>query len=125
MSRLSIPKGARRVTDFPGDWTLYELRPRADDSPLWPQFKVMLPPGTPGRWGHVRQFYVRWNPVEQRFRRDAIRLALETKEPDLYLRLETFMSLSYTREWLESRQGMDGAEIAAECERLRAGRGRA
>lgn len=124
MSRLKVPDGARRVAAL-DSWTVYELRPRADDSPLWLQVKVMLPPGTPGRWGQVRQYRLRWNPDEQRFRRDAQRLLIETKEPDLYARVETLMSLEYPREWLKANQGLDDNEIAAERERLRQSRARA
>src|SRR5690349_5108271 len=118
MSRLKVPEGARRVAALDA-WTIYELRPRADDSPLWLQIKVMLPPGTRGRWGQVRQYRLRWNPDEQRFRRDAQRLLIETKEPDLYARVETVMSLAYPQDWLRTNQGLDDSEIAAERERLR------
>lgn len=101
-------------------WTLYELRPRQGNSPLWYAFKLMLPPRAPARWGQRRAFSLTWNPLELRMRKDRERVALETTLPDLYERVELTLSLSRGPEWLRDVQGLTDAEIDAEREKLAA-----
>lgn len=121
--QLIIPVGGRAVAEFPspeGIWTLYELPTRGEDcpgySPLWQSFKLMLPPETPKRW-HVRRSYrLDWNAQALRFARTTDSHAL-TLQPDLGARVELFMSLSYDRTWLVSKQGLTVAEIEAEAAR--------
>lgn len=117
--QLIIPTGARAVSSV-GDWTIYELRPRADASPLWLQFKLMLPPGTPARWGSRRSYYLFWNPLDLRFRKDSDGRALTIEHPGLYERVELVLSLEYGPEWLRRVAGLSCEEIAAERARLSA-----
>lgn len=117
MSRLTVPAHSKAIFHW-GGWTLYELRPREDQSPLWPSFKLMLPPETPSKWGEPRQFLLNWNVLELRLRKDSYRVELALKYPELYLRVELFLSLNYSSEWLVTNQGMIEAEIAAEQAKL-------
>ena len=120
MSRLTIPQRARAVYTWDG-WTLYEL-PHAESahSILWYPFKLMLPPSTPARWRQRRAFYLTWNPLELRVRKDAQRRALEVELPDLYMRVELVLALSYGPEWLVRVRGLSESDILAERARLEA-----
>lgn len=118
-----MPKGGRAVATFEtsdGVWTLYELPSRGyeGESPFWIPVKLMLPPDTRKRWHQRRSYRLRWNADELRMRREYESLTLERTHPDLYLRVETFMSLSYDCAWLIGSQGMTVAEIEAERVRL-------
>lgn len=123
---LEIPAKGRAVQTFAvetGVWTLYELPGRDDyegSSPLWHPFKLMLPPDTPIQRGRRRSYPLTWNAHALRMRRDYDSHALELGQPDLFMRVETFMSLSYDCGWLVSNQGMTVAEIEAEVRRLAA-----
>ncbi|MBF6571699.1 MAG: hypothetical protein IVW54_22900 [Candidatus Binataceae bacterium] len=117
--RLAIPADARAVAQI-NAWTLYQLAPRADDSPLWLRFKLMLPPETPARWGERRSFSLYWNPLGLRFRKDRDAVALYKHSSDLYERVELLLSLEYGPEWLVRVAGMTLEEIEAEKARLAA-----
>lgn len=119
MSRLTVPARSKAVFHW-GGWTLYELPPREGQSPLWPSFKIMLAPETPAKWGEPRQFHLNWNVLELRLRKDSYRVALALKHPELYMRVEMFLSLNYSSEWLVTNQDMTEAEIAAEQAKLAA-----
>lgn len=125
--RLTVPAGARPAGTItpPGNdgdglaWTLYELPPRRDDSPLWRPFKLMLPPDTPARWRMRRSFSLVWNPLTLRLRKDRDRRSLEVENPALYERVELLLSLEYGPEWLVRVAGLTADEIQAEAARLR------
>lgn len=117
---LSVPPGARAIARFAGGWTLYELPlpENASASFLWRPFKLMLPPETPRAPGRRRAYLLTWNADALRMRRDHDSHALELTHPDLFMRVETLMSLSYDRDWLVSSQGVTVAEIEAERGRM-------
>lgn len=126
MSHLIIPPGARREADFNsgGLWTLYRLPydPRA--SFLWPAFKLMRPPETRARWGEPRTYPLAWNPLRERFRKDARRLHLERHHPAMFMQLELHMSLHFPPAWLTDPDGggYSPDEVAAELARLKEAR---
>ena len=124
MSHLVIPAGARAIYTWDG-WTLYELpHDESAHSILWYPFKLMLPPSTPARWRQRRAFYLTWNPLELRVRKDAQRRALEVELPDLYVRVELVLALSYGPEWLVRVRGLSESDILAERARLAAAAGK-
>lgn len=120
MTHLVIPKHARLVAKFPGDWTLYKKQDDGTHSFLWPQFRLMQPPNTKARWGETRTFNLAWNPLEQRFRKDAESLILERRYSGLAAMVELHMSLNYGPEWLtaDDGAGVTPEEIQAERARL-------
>lgn len=114
--RLTVPTDATSVYHWDG-WTLYELPHKPGDSLLWRYFKVMQPPTAPARWRMRRAFTLTWNPLELRMRKDRERRAIEIENPDLYVRVELFLSLNYGPEWLRDVQGV--TDIQVEGERIR------
>lgn len=121
MSELIIPNFAQRELTL-GDWTLYMRQFREGQSPLWPSFRLMLPPGTPSGWGRTRVYDMAWNPLELRFARSAASQALERHEPDMYARIVLHLTLNYGPEWLTdpAGAGLTPAGLDAELARLRA-----
>lgn len=117
--RLTVPENAVVAAQI-NAWTLYQLAPRPDDSPLWLRFKLMLPPSTPAKWGERRAFSIYWNPIELRMRKDRDALSLYKHSSDLYERVELVLSLEYGPEWLRRVAGLTDEEILAEKARLAA-----
>ena len=112
--RMTIPVDAKVSAVF-GDWTLYELAPRADDSFLWVKFKLMLPPTAPAKHGATRVYRLAWNIAEQRFAKDRKLIDLMAQHADLYAAVELHLGLEYGSDRLEATP----EEIAAEVKRLR------
>lgn len=120
--KLKIPVNSAAIlilSTTTGDWTLYELpHDEARDSFLWLRFKFMLPPETPQKWGLVRGYDLRWNPVELRMGKMRSKHLLETAHPALYERIDLWLSLNRDSAWLERVMGVTAVEIQAERRRL-------
>jgi len=120
----TIPARSRAVAVFSG-WTLYE-RPPAEHtpsySPLWINFKLLAPEGTPRRWGRTRAFWLGWNALELRLVKNAARFRLRAQEPSVEAQVVLFLELTYNRAWLISAGGVAEEEIDTEVARLAAPR---
>lgn len=116
MSKLKRPQDYVSMTPF-GDWTLYELPKHPTyGSILWVCVKLMMPPGTPRKWGRQRVYTMQWNPREGRFAKNHDRFALEKDFPTLFSEVEFHLALERGTDWLNARYTPE--EIAAEVSRL-------
>ena len=111
--KLKIPAGARPLAAF-GDWTLYKLPARENDSFLWSKFKIMLPINAPLKHGAYRVFRLAWHHLNLRFGRDVALMRLQSLYPELYAQAELYLTLNFDRSALIESD----AEITAELARL-------
>lgn len=90
--RLIIPSGKPVMTH--GDWRLYEIPARDNDSFLWQKFKLIRV-GAERRRGQMRACRLAWNCAECRFGKDRFLMQLEREQPEVFAAVNLFLDLNY------------------------------